>query len=1130
MFNVGELAFFLTLDDTQYKRGMNNAGTLASKTASIAKGAGQTIASTLTAAAASATGLGVGLLKTGGAYNSLQQNSRAALKTLLGSQEAVNRQMEKLNELASRSPFSKSVFIQGQQQLLAFGMSAKKVIPTLDAVQNAVAATGGSSQQLSDLVFVMAQIQAAGKITGQDLLQMGQRGVNAAELIGEAMGMSVAEVKDAISKNQISATRALDAITQGMTKKFGGATDLIKQQWSGAVDRIKAAWRDTGSVIAEPFIDPNGGGRAVVWANLVADTMRSLQKHVTTVMGEIKAKGGPAFDTITNALRQVNVQVQKFNIHGLINQIENLGKYTPLLSGVSTALLAVGLKPLPYLGQLGMGLGPVIAGVTALAATHPELRKVGDAFVQALAPAGPHLAQATKAAADLAVELINRLAPSLIDVAKGAGEFLADLSPLVPVFVNVMRAGLPLVEMAAKLASTIAKLPTPLLAAVAAVIAFHGPLTVLKSGIITAFKGFVTAKNYLFDFVAATRQMAIEQNVSAPMIGAKAAVHGLKGALSALLAPANLVGLGLTVLTAVVSAFIAAKAEAKQQVEEFAQTLDAETGAITENSRAWIAKKLHENGLIEDYESLGGVASDLTDAILGNADATERYNKVLEDSNTEANNLYTTLGPFNDRYRDIQDATSNLIREYPKLSKVVREGITDKEAETRATRNVTDELKRQREAEEAIIDVQKKRAAAQGDLTMANYRAHDAQEALNQLITDGVRITRDSAGGIDEYAESSRKLIEAGKNSADAFNTQMEAMVKAGASQSELDAKTAENIETLRRQAEAFGLQGKEIDWYIEKIGLVPEYKSTILDADTKEALAKADKLVAEISDKNGTVTIFSNGDPAVDNLMKLLQLTETSEGTYTINAKDDPAMATLLASIGEVNTAYGTITINGNKIPANDELLRMINKINESNGTTKIHANAIEAIKTLTNTKISINKSNGTVTISGRDEATGLADTIVQTINGKTAYIRLYGQRVANGYQGGITMADGGVVNYFANGGFQGENHVAQIVPAGSWRVFGEPETGGEGYIPLALSKRKRSQEIMGEIARRFGDLYIPGGGRRYANGAVEGKTNTASASTNVYFTQNIQQAFTKPDSEAASEGAVTARLFGGL
>jgi hypothetical protein len=64
-----------------------------------------------------------------------------------------------------------------------------------------------------------------------------------------------------------------------------------------------------------------------------------------------------------------------------------------------------------------------------------------------------------------------------------------------------------------------------------------------------------------------------------------------------------------------------------------------------------------------------------------------------------------------------------------------------------------------------------------------------------------------------------------------------------------------------------------------------------------------------------------------------------------------------------------------------------------------------------------------------------------------------------------------------FANGT---EDHRAQIARGGSMRLWAEPETGGEAYIPLASSKRARSTAILGEVARRFGyglTTYADGG-----------------------------------------------------
>lgn len=74
---------------------------------------------------------------------------------------------------------------------------------------------------------------------------------------------------------------------------------------------------------------------------------------------------------------------------------------------------------------------------------------------------------------------------------------------------------------------------------------------------------------------------------------------------------------------------------------------------------------------------------------------------------------------------------------------------------------------------------------------------------------------------------------------------------------------------------------------------------------------------------------------------------------------------------------------------------------------------------------------------------------------------------------QGGITRAyiDGGIdkLERYANGGSR-EDHRAQIARGGEWRIWAEPETGGESYIPLAKSKRKRSTQILAKTADIFG------------------------------------------------------------
>lgn len=90
---------------------------------------------------------------------------------------------------------------------------------------------------------------------------------------------------------------------------------------------------------------------------------------------------------------------------------------------------------------------------------------------------------------------------------------------------------------------------------------------------------------------------------------------------------------------------------------------------------------------------------------------------------------------------------------------------------------------------------------------------------------------------------------------------------------------------------------------------------------------------------------------------------------------------------------------------------------------------------------------------------------------------------------EGGITRAyiDGGIdkLERYANGGAR-EDHRAQIAKGGEWRVWAEPETGGESYIPLAKSKRKRSTQILAKTADIFGLTVVDKKGRRVQPGSA--------------------------------------------
>ena len=315
------------------------------------------------------------LVRLGIEYNTLQQSSRAAMTTLMGSAEAANVQMDKLDEFARTSPFSKSVFITAQQQLIGFGLSAEKVIPTLDAVQDATAAIGGNNQTLGDLVYILAQISAAGKITATDLMQFGQRGVDAATLIGSQMGKTGAQIREEITAGTLDAGVAVDALTKGMSEKFGGAAAGVKSTMTGATDRVKAAWRDLGSELAKPLVNPNGGGFLIDVTNGVADLLRHVQALPTPIKiagaaltgtVAIATTAGAAWLLLGPKIDKARTSFRNFRLAqpGLVSAI---GKTTKVLGIAGAAATALGVAFSDAQGEASRGATGILNAVNKIA-------------------------------------------------------------------------------------------------------------------------------------------------------------------------------------------------------------------------------------------------------------------------------------------------------------------------------------------------------------------------------------------------------------------------------------------------------------------------------------------------------------------------------------------------------------------------------------------------------------------------------------------------------------------------------------------------------------------------------------------------------------------------------------------
>ncbi|MFJ9420681.1 phage tail tape measure protein [Streptomyces sp. NPDC101249] len=589
-------------------------------------------------------------------------------------------------------------------------------------------------------------------------------------------------------------------------------------------------------------------------------------------------------------------------------------------------------------------------------------------------------------------------------------------------------------------------------------------------------ESFRTASAQATGFAGTLRGVGAASGMAARGLGS-----GLVGALGGpwgVAITAATVGLGFLATKQQQAA--AAAAEHKQQINNLSQALRQSNGVADESVRAIATENLMQqkvkttldgqkrladlakaakvpmSELVDAYTNQGTSLGKLQARLEGVAAANKHW--VLDSESGVGGEAFNKRGQAAD---DLRKGLTGLSGEYKKLAddaRMYNEGISRtsdgvtaygrlKSAVGALADRTGDADQRTRALREALDLLSGGSVSLQAAQARVNEAISNANEQMRQGIdkSEGWGKALIGVGGaLDTTTRNGQSLFSTLNTVSDgAANAAIAAYDLAQSQKKDLpqSLKAAQKeMEKARSSAidllGSYGLTATQAGKVADSLGLIPGQVSILLTTKGVDStLAELLAVQAEFKrvPKAKTIRVDALGEGAKKELEDLGYKIKLIPGTreYKITAPTQAARAQLDQLIIKLSQ------VKGKSVP--------VDVIDRASATARAIQRAINSVR------------GKTVTITTVRHTAGIEGTVGRLNKNLSGYAR------------------GGVVEYYASGGQRDPGdvrnaHRAQITRGGTYRVWGEDETQGEGYVPFRVDARPRSRAITEEIVRRLG------------------------------------------------------------
>jgi tape measure domain-containing protein len=167
------------------------------------------------------------------------ESNRISLEVLTGSVQKASFLFDGFIALDRSSPLSRTDFSKAAQTLVGYGLAAEQTMPALRALSEV---SVGNADRFQSLALAFGQVQANGRLMGQEVLQMVNAGFNPLQEISRTTGTSMIDLKKQMEAGAISAEMVEEAFKSATSEggRFFDMNERLKNSAAGQYAKMKS--------------------------------------------------------------------------------------------------------------------------------------------------------------------------------------------------------------------------------------------------------------------------------------------------------------------------------------------------------------------------------------------------------------------------------------------------------------------------------------------------------------------------------------------------------------------------------------------------------------------------------------------------------------------------------------------------------------------------------------------------------------------------------------------------------------------------------------------------------------------------------------------------------------------------